>query len=97
MKISKFTKFGYVSLHSNQAVTCQRSPKLHTNVSNSEMASPKSIQSLYLKLGKVTNFNVTFLVMDPNFCLNENLKTCPPSPFELWNGQLEGSVSVIMI
>ena len=40
-RISKFTKF------SNQAVTCQRSPKFHTNVSKSEMAfSPKSIQRL---------------------------------------------------
>ena len=30
-----------VSLHSNHAVTCQRSPKFHTNVSNFEMASPQ--------------------------------------------------------
>ena len=38
-------KFGYVSLRSNQAVTCQKSPKFHTNLSNSEMAFPcKSIQ-----------------------------------------------------
>ena len=44
-KISNFTKFGYVSLHTNQAVTCQRSPKFHTNVSNrpfSKMAAENS-------------------------------------------------------
>ena len=55
--------------------------KFHTIVSNSEMASPKSIQSLYffwflkafymiviwpqnLKIGKLANLNVIFLVMD---------------------------------
>ena len=26
-------------------------------------------------------------MMDSNFWLNENLKTRPASPFELWNGQ----------
>ena len=30
MKMSKFTTFGYVTLHSNQAVSCQRLPKFHT-------------------------------------------------------------------
>ena len=41
---SKFTKFGYVSLRCNRAVTCLRSPKFQTNVSNSEMTFTKSIQ-----------------------------------------------------
>ena len=44
LKISKFTKFGLVLLHSNRPVSCQSSPKFHTNYSNSEIASPKSIQ-----------------------------------------------------
>ena len=77
-KISKFTKFGCVSLFSNQAVTCQRLPKFHTNVSNSEMASPKSVHSSIfpifesllhgcnlrqnLKFGKLTSFNVIFVM-----------------------------------
>ena len=49
MKINKFTKFGFVSLRSNQAVTCER--------------SPKSIQSLilpifesHIKISKFTKF-----------------------------------------
>ena len=46
LKISKFTKFGLVLLHSNRPVSCQSLPKFHTNHSNSEIASPKSIQSL---------------------------------------------------
>ena len=33
LKITQFTKCGYVSLRSNQAVTCQRSPKIHRDVS----------------------------------------------------------------
>ena len=32
MKISKFTKFTYVSSRNNQVVNCQRSPKFHTNL-----------------------------------------------------------------
>ena len=47
IKNSKFTKFGYVSLRGNQAVICQRLSQFHTNVSNSEMAFPKSIKSLF--------------------------------------------------
>ena len=46
LKISKLTKFDLVLLHSNRPVSCQSSPKFHTNHSNSEIASPKSIQSL---------------------------------------------------
>ena len=42
----KFTKLGFVSLCSKQQPGCERSPKFHTNVCNSEMASPNSIQSL---------------------------------------------------
>ena len=66
-KISKFTKFCYVWLQSDQDVTCQR--------------SSKSIQTLYffrivkafymvalqrqnLEPGKLLNFNVIFLVTD---------------------------------
>ena len=40
VRISKLTKFGLVLLHSNRPVSCQSSPKFHTNHSNSEIASP---------------------------------------------------------
>ena len=41
-----------IRLRSNQALTCQRSPKFHTNVSNSEMLSPK----IPYKVSKFSHF-----------------------------------------
>ena len=42
--ISRFTKFGFIFLHSNQAVGCQWLLRFDTDVSNLEMTSPKFIQ-----------------------------------------------------
>ena len=65
--MSTFTKFGYVTLHSNQAVNCKRSPKFLTNVSNSEMASLNSNFSDFRKPSTRLQSNEKI----PNFLLTD--------------------------
>ena len=42
----QLTKFGVVSLNNNQVMDLETWFQIHTNVSNFEMASPKTIQIL---------------------------------------------------
>ena len=74
----KMSKFSYVTLHNNQAVSCQRSPKFHANVSNSEMPSVR------LQSNKTIPNLVNWLILMWSFLWWAPIfKTHPQAPFEL--------------